>query len=99
MAAVLKDVPCYSTCCVWFSEKSELSMTILCNISMVAIYSMCTWFAFVGVTMYSFDMSLLEIMLVSIEGALMNIMYLVPFFLTNNIFIKPHVLYFPNSRR
>ena len=30
------DVPSYSTCCVWFSEKFELSMTILCNISMVS---------------------------------------------------------------
>ena len=28
-----------------------------------------------------------------------NIMYIVPCFLTNNISIKPNVLYFPNSRR
>ena len=51
---------------------------------------MCTCFSFVGVTMNSFNMSLLKIMLVSIEGALRNIMYLVPCFLTNNISIKPH---------
>ena len=30
------DVPYSSTCHVWFSEKSELSITISCNISMAA---------------------------------------------------------------
>ena len=50
------------------------------------------WFAFVGVTMNSFDMSLLKIMLVSIEGSLRNIMYLVPCFLT---IISPlNIMYF-----
>jgi hypothetical protein len=44
-------------------------------------------------------MSMLEIMLVVIEGALRNLMYLVLFFLTNNITIKSHVHYFSNNRR
>jgi hypothetical protein len=60
---------------------------------------MCTCFAYVGVTMNGFDMSMLEIMLVVIEGALRNLMYLVLCFLTNNITIKYHVLYFSNNRR
>ena len=60
---------------------------------------MCMCFAFVVVTMNGFHMSRLEIMLVVIEGALMNLMYLEPCLLTNNIPIKSHVLYFPNNRR
>jgi hypothetical protein len=43
--------------------------------------------------------SMMEIMLVVIEGTLRNVMYLVPFFLTNNIVIKSHVLYFSNNRK
>ena len=58
------DIPSSSTCHVWFGEKSELSITILCN---YGCHNMCKCFAFVGVTMNSFDMSLLEIMLVSIR--------------------------------
>lgn len=62
------------------------------------LHNMFVSFICVGITMNNFPLSLFKRMLVIIEGAMRNRLYIVPFFLTNNVPIKYHALYFNNER-